>query len=186
MLALGCSRKRVGARHVDVSKAAWNCCRCIRFRSVRGTRRRRCLERLWKFEIDRRDQPALSYYDTSGRRIFGIACGAHFEMNAVYPGAAPKEATPGSITIANGKTQMDFAGNVFHNPEVEMPTDLPFFNQAELGHPELDKDKWGALENRVFDLLDSGRPLTISAEGKSYVLPAVKVPRWRARFQKIC
>jgi hypothetical protein len=30
------------------------------------------------------------------------------------------------------------------------------------------------------------RPLTISAEGKSYVLPAVKVPRWRARFQKIC
>jgi hypothetical protein len=37
-----------------------------------------------------------------------------------------------------------------------------------------------------FDLLDSGRPLTISAEGKSYVLPAVKVPRWRARFQKIC
>jgi hypothetical protein len=106
--------------------------------------------------------------------------------NSTYPGAAPKEATPGSITIANGKTQMDFAGNVFHNPEVEMPTDLPFFNQAELGHPELDKDKWGALENRVFDLLDSGRPLTISAEGKSYVLPAVKVPRWRARFQKIC
>ena len=140
----------------------------------------------WKFEIDRQDQPALSYYDTSGRRIFGIACGVHFEMNAVYPGAAPKEATPGSITIANGKTQMDFAGNVFHNPEVEMPTDLPFFNQAELGHPELNKDKWGALENRVFDLLDSGRPLTISAEGKSYVLPAVKVPRWRARFQKIC
>jgi hypothetical protein len=31
-----------------------------------------------------------------------------------------------------------------------------------------------------------GRPLTISAEGKSYVLPPVNVPRWRARFQKIC
>lgn len=30
------------------------------------------------------------------------------------------------------------------------------------------------------------QPLTISAEGKSYVLPPVKVPRWRARFQKIC
>jgi hypothetical protein len=140
----------------------------------------------WKFEIDRQDQPALSYYDTSGRRIFGIACGVHFEMNAVYPGAAPKEVTPGSITIANGKTQMDFAGNVFHNPEVEMPTDLPFFNQADLGHPELDEDKWRALENRVLDLLGSGHLLTISAEGKSYVLPAVKVPRWRARFQKIC
>jgi hypothetical protein len=107
-------------------------------------------------------------------------------MNAVYPGAAPREISPGSITIASGNTQMDFAGNVFHNPEVEMPADLPFFNQADLGHPELDKDKWSALENRVFDLLDSGRPLTISAEGKSYVLPPVKVPHWRARFQKIC
>jgi hypothetical protein len=60
------------------------------------------------------------------------------------------------------------------------------FNQPDLGHPELDGDKWGALENRFFDLLDSGRPLTISAEGKSYVLPPVNVPRWRARFQKIC
>src|SRR6516225_662046 len=28
------------------------------------------------------------------------------------------------------------------------------------------------------------RPLTISAEGKSYVLPPVNAPRWRARFQK--
>jgi hypothetical protein len=141
----------------------------------------------WKFEIDRQDQPALSYYDTRGRRIFGIACGVHFEMNAVYPGAPPKQDhAPGSITIANGKTQMDFAGDIYPHPEVEMPTDLPFFNQAELGHPEFDKDKWGALENRVFDLLDSGHPLTISAEGKSYVLPPVNVPRWRARFQKIC
>ena len=140
----------------------------------------------WKFELDRQDQPSLSYYDTSGKTIFSISCGVHFEMNAVYPGAAPKQVTPGSITIANGKTQMDFAGTVFHNPEVEMPTDLPFFNQAELGHPELDEDKWHALENRVFDLLDTGQPLTISAEGKSYVLPPVNVPRWRARFQKSC
>src|SRR5215475_13804175 len=95
VLALGCSRKRaLGARHVDVSKAAWNCCRCIRLRSVRGT----------KFEIDRRDNPMLAYYDTSGRTIFRIYCGTHFETDAVYPGAAPKEDhTPASITIANGK-----------------------------------------------------------------------------------
>ena len=108
----------------------------------------------------------------------------HFETDAVYPGAAPKEDTTGSITITNGKTQMDFAGYVFApSPEVvEMPTDLPLFNEAELGHPELDVDKWGALENRFFDLLDSGQPLTILAEGKSYVLPSVNAPRW----QKIC
>jgi hypothetical protein len=122
----------------------------------------------WKFEIDRRDNPMLAYYDTRGRTIFRIYCGTHFEMDAVYPGAAPKEDTTGSITIANGKTQMDFAGYVLPPPEVEMPTDLPFFNQAALGHPELDMDKWHALENRFFDFLDSGHPLTISAEGKSY------------------
>jgi hypothetical protein len=140
----------------------------------------------WKFEIDRRDNPMLAYYDTRGRTIFRIYCGTHFEMDAVYPGAAPKEDTTGSITIANGKTQMDFAGYVLPPPEVEMPTDLPFFNQAELGHPELDVDKWHALKNRFFDFLDSGHPLTISAEGKSYVLPPVNAPRWRARWQKIC
>ena len=64
------------------------------------------------------------------------------------------------------------------------------FNQADLGYarddPELYHDKWHALENRVFYFLDSGHPLTISAEGKSYVLPPVNVPRWRARLQKIC
>jgi len=60
------------------------------------------------------------------------------------------------------------------------------FNQPDLGEPDLDKDKWQALENRVFDLLDSGQPLTISAEGKSYALPPINVPRWRTRFQKIC
>jgi hypothetical protein len=141
----------------------------------------------WKFEMDRGDNPMLVYYDTSGRTTFRVYCGTHFETDAVYPGAAPKEKyIPGSITIANGKTQMDFAGDVFHNPEVDMPTDLPFFNQADLGHPELNEGKWHALENRFFDLLDSGQPLTISAEGKSYVLPPINVPRWRARFQKIC
>ena len=145
----------------------------------------------WKYELDHSHgagNPMLAYYDTRGRTIFRIYCGTHFEMDAVYPGAAPKEDTTGSITITNGKTQMDFAGNVFApSPEVvEMPTDLPLFNEAELGHPELDVDKWGALENRFFDLLDSGQPLTISAEGKSYVLPPVNAPRWRARWQKIC
>jgi hypothetical protein len=60
----------------------------------------------WKFELYR-DSPLLSYYDTSHRTIFRIYCGTHFETDAVYPGAAPKEDTTGSITIANGKTQMD-------------------------------------------------------------------------------
>ena len=111
---------------------------------------------------------------------------AHYELDAVYQGGAPEqEQTKASITIANGKTQMDFAGFTYAGPE-NWPPNTTWFNQADLGHPELDGDKWGALENRFLDLLDSGHPLTISAEGKSYVLPPVNVPRWRARFQKIC
>ena len=138
-----------------------------------------------KFELDRWDNPYVSYYDTSGK-TFRIFCGVHFEVDAVYPGAPPKqEHAPASITISNGKTQMDFAGFIYAGPE-SFPPDTTWFNQAELGHPELDAGEWGALKYRVFDLLDSGRPLTISAEGKSYVLPPLNVPRWRARFQKIC
>ena len=142
----------------------------------------------WKFEIDRRG-PSLGYYDTSGKTVFHIVCGMHFEMDAVYPGASPKQDdTEASITIANGKTQMDFAGFIFPSadPDSGFFSDLPFFNQPDLGHPELDEDKWHALEDRFFDLLGSGQPLTISAEGKSYALPPVNVRRWRANFQKIC
>ena len=145
----------------------------------------------WKFEIDRQDQPWLGFYDTRGKTVFRIGCGAHFEMDAVYPGGAPKQDhTKASITIANGKTQMDFAGFIYAGSEYD-PPHTAIFNQSDLGYdhdddPELYEDKWHALENRVFDLLDSGQPLTISAESKSYVLPPVNVPRWRARFQKIC
>ena len=144
----------------------------------------------WKFEIDRQDQPYLSYYDPRGKTVFRIGCGAHFETDAVYPGAPPKqENAPASITIANGKTQMDFAGSIDAGPE-SFPPNTTWFNQPDLGYarddPELYEDKWHARENRVFDLLDSGHPLTISAEGKSYVLPPINVRRWRARFQKIC
>jgi hypothetical protein len=144
----------------------------------------------WKFELNRqRRDPHLGYYDTSGKTVFRIGCGTHFEMDAVYPGASPKQDdTKASITIANGKTQMDFVGFILPSadPDSGFFSDLPFFNQPDLGHPELDEDKWHALENRFFDLLGSGQPLTISAEGKSYVLPPVNVPRWRVRFQKIC
>ena len=140
----------------------------------------------WKFEIDRQDQPSLSFINTNRKTVFRISCGAHFEMDAVYPGAAPKqEQTPASITVANGKTQMDFAGAIYAGPD-SFPPGTTFFNQGNLGYPDLAADEWRALEHRVFDLLDSGQPLTISAEGKSYVLPPVNAPRWRTRFQKIC
>ena len=143
----------------------------------------------WRFEIDRQDQPSLGYYDRRGKTVFRIGCGAHFDMRAVYPGAPKKNDTKVSITISNGKTQMDFAG-VIDADDKYGPPRATNFGQPDLGYarddPELYQDKWHALEDRLFDLLDSGQPLTISAEGKSYVLPPVNAPRWRTRFQKIC
>src|SRR6516225_5531686 len=124
----------------------------------------------WKFEIDRQDQPSLNYYDTRGKTVFRIGCGAHFDMRAVYPGAAKQDDTKASITIANGRTHMDFAGVVDGGTEYD-PPHTTMFDQPDLGYarddPELYEDKWHALENRVFDLLDSGQPLTISAEAKA-------------------
>jgi hypothetical protein len=139
----------------------------------------------WKFELDRFDRPFLTYFDTGGKTVFRFGCGTHFELDTVYPGEAPKQDhTEASITIASGKTQMDFAGFTYGGPE-SFPPNATMFNQPDLGHPELDQDKWRALENRFLDVLGAG-PLTISAESKSYVLPPVNVRRWRARFQKIC
>lgn len=131
----------------------------------------------------------LNYYDSKGKTVFRIGCGAHFDMRALYPGAPKKDDTKVSITIANGKMQMDFVDVIDAGYEYG-PPHTANFDQPDLDYarddPELYEKKWHELENRVFDLLDSGAPLTISAEGKSYVLPPVNVPRWRARFQKIC
>jgi hypothetical protein len=139
----------------------------------------------WQFELDRFDRPFLTYFDTGGKTVFRFGCGTHFELDAVYPGEAPKQDhTDASITIANGKTRIDFAGFSYAGVE-SFPPNVAIFKQPDLGYPELDDDKWRALENRFLDLVGAG-PLTISAEGKSYVLPPVNVPRSRARFQKIC
>jgi len=140
----------------------------------------------WKFEIDRQDQPWLGYYDPKGKTVFLIGCGAHFDILAVYPATPKKDGRQSAtITISNGTTQMDFPG--FSDVGSELtPPHATMFDQSDLGDPDLAEDKFRALEQRVLDLLGSGQPLTISAEGKSYVLPPVKAPRWQARFQKIC
>jgi hypothetical protein len=99
----------------------------------------------WKFEMDRGDNPMLAYYDTSHQTIFRIYCGTHFELDAVYPGASPKQDdTKASITIANGKTQMDFAGFTFllDGPGSEgWPPNTTMFNQADLGYVDDDDDR---------------------------------------------
>lgn len=99
------------------------------------------------------------------------------------PEAFPADSA--TITIASGKKQMDFAGFVDVGSE-QTPPDVKMFDQADLGNPDLDEEKWRALEYRVLDLFSSGQPLTISAEGKGYLLPPVKQPGWRAQWEKIC
>src|SRR5258708_24260992 len=112
----------------------------------------------WKFEMSQ-DQPWLGYYDPDGKTVFLIGCGTHFEVLAVYP-ATPKQdgRQSASITIASGKKQMDFAGFVDVGSE-RTPPDVKMFDQADLGNPDLDEEKWRALEYRVLDLFSSGQSL---------------------------
>jgi hypothetical protein len=144
---------------------------------------------VWKFELDRQDQPSLSYLDNNGKTVFMVGCGHAFAVHAVYPGAPKKDGDKATIAIASAKTQMDFAGEIDSGFEDD-PPNTTHFVQWDLGYrrqdPNLYEKKWHQLESRVFDLLESGQPLTISAEGHNYVLPAVNVSRWRQRFQKIC
>jgi hypothetical protein len=140
----------------------------------------------WKFETSHQDQPWLGYYDPKGKTVFLIGCGTHFEVLAVYP-AKPKqdERYSATITIASGKRQMDFTGFVDTGSE-RTPPNASMFDQADLGVPDLAEKSFRELKYRVLDLFSSGQKLTISAEGKSYVLPPVTAPRWRARWEKIC
>jgi len=64
---------------------------------------------------------------------------------------------------------MTFKGEIEDGFE-DGPPKTTHFVQWDLGYPRQDpglyEKKWHQLENRLFDLLDAGLPLTISAEGK--------------------
>ncbi|MGD0150202.1 MAG: hypothetical protein ABSB77_16620 [Xanthobacteraceae bacterium] len=143
----------------------------------------------WKFQVDERGHPELSYLDNNNRTVFMVGCGHAFAVHAVYPGAPKKDGEKATITIASAKTQMDFAGEI-DSGFTDGPPNTTHFVQWDLGYrrqdPNLYEKKWHQLESRFFDLLDSKQPLTISAEGQNYVLPAVSAARWRQRFHKIC
>jgi len=143
----------------------------------------------WKFEIDERDHPGLSYLNANGKTVFLVGCGHAFAIHAVYPGAAKKDGAKAAIAVANKHAQMTFNGEIATGYENDPPHTTHFL-QWDLGFrrqdPALYGKRWHVLESRLFDLLDSGQPLTISAEGKRYVLPAVDAPRWKERFKDIC
>ncbi len=59
------------------------------------------------------------------------------------------------------------------------PPNTTHFVQWDLGYerqnPDLYGKKWKENESRLFDFMDSGQPLTVSTEGRSYVLPPIKI-----------
>jgi hypothetical protein len=139
----------------------------------------------WKFVVDEQDHPLLTYSE-GGKEVFFVGCGHAFAVQAKYPGARGRKGAA-TITISNAETRMTLKGEI-DKPQAGAKD--PRFSQTDLGYrrqdPELYGDTWHALEDRLFRLIDSGRPLTISAEGKRYVLPPVDAPGWKKRFKEIC
>jgi hypothetical protein len=142
----------------------------------------------WKFGIEERGNPELRY-SQKNRTVFYVGCGHAFGLHAVYPGAHKNAGEKATITIANANTRMKFKGEIEARHKDDPPS-ATHFAQYDLGFrrqdPDLYEAKWKRLEGRFLDLLDSGQPLTISAESRSYELPAVNAPGWKKRFKERC
>src|SRR5262245_53055470 len=187
MLALGCLRKRLGLAMSMYPRLLGIAAVVFSFGLSEALAAGDVWKGSWKFAMDRWDRPRVGYYNASGKTVVRFGCGTHFEIDAVYPGRTPEQDhTKASIRISNGMTQMDFPGFTYllDGPGSKgWPPNTTMFNQADLGYTDDDDDpeftnKRRPLENRFLEFLDSGRPLTISAEGKSYVLPPLNAPRW--------
>ena len=142
----------------------------------------------WKFELDEREHPGLQYV-ANDKSVFTVGCGHAFGIHAVYPGPRRKVGAKATVTLSNTKQQMTLRGEIEETSEDDQAGSTQFV-QWDLGYrrqdPALFGPGWKKLEDRLFDLLDSGKPLTLSAEGKRYVLPPVDSPQWKARFKEKC
>jgi hypothetical protein len=142
----------------------------------------------WSFGTEDRDHPELRY-TRDGKTVFYVGCGRAFGLHAVYPGPPKKIDAKATITIATPKARMQFRGEIAEAHDDD-PPDTTHFLQWDLGYRRQDPGLFGAgwkkLEGRFLDLLDSGQPLTISAERKSYMLPAVDAPDWKKQFKERC
>lgn len=158
------------------------------------------LDGKWKFSTEDQDQPDLSFADGT-RTIFDIGCGGRFTLWAVHPLGAmtpPKDdsvAVKVTLTIGNGKTTRKLEGVLqggFGDTRLgdHFPKTTAYVVQTDLGYDrrslETSGDKWRKDEAALLAFLDSGSPLTISADGASYTLPPIGIADWRQRFNKIC
>ena len=142
----------------------------------------------WTFDIEDRGHPTLQYI-VAGKTVFFVGCGRAFGLHAIYPITARNVGDNVTITVANSKTSMTFSGQIDESWESD-PPNTKHFRQWDLGYdrqdPELYGRKWKMREIRFLNLLDSGVPLTISAEHANYLMPAVNVPKWKVLFLKKC
>ena len=115
-----------------------------------------------------------------------MGCGRAFGLHVKYP-ATPKKEGKATITLANSKTSMKVVGE-FTEPVEEDPTT---FVQWDLGYrrqdPKLYGKAWERKLEKFFDLLANGGPITVSAKGRSYQIPAaVTVGGWRKGWHEHC
>jgi hypothetical protein len=143
----------------------------------------------WKYDTEDQGHPRLANWEND-KTVVMIGCGHAFAIHAVYPGAPKPDNEKATITIANGKTEMKLDGVIDGHFAEMSPSNTTHFVQFDLGFtrqdPELYGRRWKRLEARLLNFLDSGRPLTVSAEGKSYELPPIRIRGWKERFRKIC
>jgi hypothetical protein len=130
----------------------------------------------WKHEVVPNDGDVLTY-SADGKIQFYLGCGRGFALHVKYPGEAKQEGEA-DIAIATSKGRMTFNGD-FEDPDVFGGTD---FRQSYLGYlhsdPRVFGKKWNAVKARLLNMLDSNGPITISAGGRSYRLPAIEAGDW--------
>jgi hypothetical protein len=125
--------------------------------------------------------------NNEGHSISDAARG--FALHVKYPGE-PRKQGKARIAISSGKHRMIFDGEFEEPIEVQDPVPMNFatqFQQFYLGYAKHDDrvygKKWLATRSRLYALLGSAKPLTVSAGKDSYQLPPIDAANWRAPFE---
>lgn len=143
----------------------------------------------WKYQVVPNDGHVLTYSEDD-KATFYLGCGRFFALHVKYPGK-PKKEGKARIAISSAKAKMAFDGEFVQPVKVEDPVPMTFateFMQSYLGYAKQDPrvygKAWLGLRARLYALLGSGQPLTISAGKDSYQLPAIDALDWRKPFER--